>query len=109
MNYRLSDFAAEETAAVVDYYSHVSLGTVIGFIEELARVLNLLAANPYIGQTIGDHYRHHPLKQFPYFVIYEVEAETKQISVVSVCHQRRRPDHWRAGVQEESAIYQLAA
>jgi toxin ParE1/3/4 len=109
MKYRLSDFAATEVEVVVEYYSHRSRGLVIGFIEELTRVLTILVVNPYIGQATGDHYRHFPLKRFPYHVIYQIEAELNRVSIVSVSHQRRAPDYWRDGIQEEPAIYRLAA
>jgi plasmid stabilization system protein ParE len=109
MNYRLNDIAAAEVRDIVKHYSQQSRGLSIGFIEELARVLTVLAANPYIGQVMGEQYRHLPLQRFPYFVIYQVEASVNRVFVISVCHQRRHPDHWRNGVQEEAAVYQLAA
>jgi toxin ParE1/3/4 len=109
MNYRLNDFAAAEVRDIVKHYSQKSRGLSIGFIEELARVLTLLAANPYIGEAIGEQYRHLSLQRLPYFVIYQVAAPVKRISVISVCHHRRHPDHWRSGIHEQPAVYRLAA
>jgi plasmid stabilization system protein ParE len=109
MNYRVNDIAAAEVRDIVAHYSHKSRGLSIGFVEELSRVLTLLSGNPYIGQATDETYRHLSLQRFPYFVIYQFEAPLNQISVVSVCHQRRHPDHWRNGVHEETAIYERVA
>lgn len=109
MKYRLNDFAAAEVRDIVNHYSRRSRGVAVGFVEDLGMALTLLVGNPFIGQAISDDYRHLPLNRFPYYVIYQVKAEAKRISVVSVCHQRRHPDHWRDRVQEESATYAIAA
>jgi len=49
------------------------------------------------------------LKDFPYAVIYEIDQATDTVHVTAVCHQQRSPGYWRDRVQEEPAIYQLAA
>ncbi len=109
MNYRFSDFAINDLHEASRHYGHISLGLRIGFIEEVASSLELLLANPYIGEAIGDRYRHLPLHRYPYLLIYAVDTAAKLISIVSVFHQRQEPGKWRDRVQENPAVYQLAA
>lgn len=44
---------------------------------------------------------------YPFFLIYEICHGA--VYVVSVSHQRRFPDRWRNSIQEEPAVYRLAA
>jgi len=107
VNYRLSESAVEDLQSAIDHYRPISRGLAAGLIEEVARCLKLLSSNPYVGRSISEHFRRMPLNRYPYFVIYQVDAE--QIFVLSVYHQRRHPELWRNRIQEEPAIYQLAA
>ena len=109
VNYRFSDFAIDDLHEATDHYGKISRGLEVGFIEEVASSLQLLVTNPYLGEAIGPCYRHLPLKRYPYFLIYKVDTAEDLISIVSVFHQRQVPGKWRDRVQEEPAIYQLAA
>ena len=109
MNYRLSDFAAEELRAATLYYARQSRSLAVGFVEEAARSVTLLLVNPYLGESVGKKYRRLLLRRFPYFLIYQVDAKSQLISVISVAHHSRRPDYWRNRVREGPALYALAA
>ena len=107
MNYRLSDAAVDDLQAAVDHYGSISRGLAISLIEDVARCLKLISNNPYVGRTIGERFRRIPLNHYPFFLIYQVESE--HVFVVSVYHQKRHPEYWRDRIQEEAAIYRLAA
>ena len=109
MNYRLSEFAAEDLHEILKHYALVSRALKGGFIHEVSRSFALLIANPYLGQGMTDRYRRVPLRRFPYNVVYQVEKSGRQVSVVAISHQSRRPGYWQNRIQEEPAIYQLAA
>lgn len=107
MKYKLSDFAADELQAATKYYLDISRNLAGSFVEEVARCLALLVAHPYMGQSLDERFRHLPLKSFPYLIVYEVSQGS--VWVVSVSHQRCFPDRWRNSIQEEPAVYRLAA
>ena len=109
MNYRFSDFAVDELRTALRYYSTQDRGLAVGIVEEVARSVAVLLANPHLGQPIRHDYRHLPLRRFPYFLIYQLSSDTQLISIVSVCHQSRRPDYWQQGVREAPALYDVAA
>ena len=107
MNYQLSDFAADELQEVAKYYLGISRSLAGSFVEEVARCLALLVAHPYMGQSIDERFRHLPLKTYPFFLIYEICHGS--VYVISVSHQHRFPERWRNSIQEEPAVYRLAA
>jgi plasmid stabilization system protein ParE len=109
MHYRFSDFATDDLHEASHHYGRISPRLLLAFIEEVARALKLLVSNPYLGEAIGDRYRHLPLQRYPYMLIYTVDSVDQMISIVSVFHQRQEPDKWRDRVQEEPATYALAA
>jgi toxin ParE1/3/4 len=109
MNYRFDDLAIADINAISDYYSITSRDLAANFIDELYRQIQLIRENPESGAPIGGIFRRSLLKRFPYAIIYEVEAPTQTIFIVTVGHQHRHPEYWRNRVQENSCVYRLAA
>ena len=109
MNCHLSEFAEEDLRAIADRYAHVSRALKGDFLYEVSRSFALLSANPYLGQRMTDGFRRMPLRRFPYNVVYQVEESARQVSVVAISHQSRRPGYRQNRIQEEPAIYAAAA
>ena len=62
------------------------------FLDEFERVAGLVVRYPGMGTPAGEDRRIHPLRDFPYSVIYR-EAEPGQVRVLVVRGQRRDPMH----------------
>ena len=76
-----------------DYYRGIDPELDERFIEELDRIIRLLASFPAIGQRIGQNERRLDLSGFPYAVIYRKESD--RLIVLAVSHHRRHPSHWQ--------------
>jgi toxin ParE1/3/4 len=109
MKFRFDESAIADVTAIVDYYVSKERHQAVRFVEDLYCQMRLFSLNPKLGYELDDDYRRFLLKQFPYTVIYEVDAADHTIIIVTVCHQSRRPDYWQDRIQEESAVYALAA
>ena len=82
--------AEADLAAAVRYYKiEARMAVAARFLDEVERVAALLEADPGLGTPTGQHCRVHPLRGFPYAVIYrEIEGG---IRILVVRHQSRDP------------------
>ncbi|MGI9309772.1 MAG: type II toxin-antitoxin system RelE/ParE family toxin [Gammaproteobacteria bacterium] len=109
MKCRFDEQAAAEVRAIARFYVNENRELGIRFVEELYRALELLHDNPELGQQLANGLRRLLLSGFPYRVIYQVDATTRVIRIIAVCHYSRRPDYWKNRVQEVPALYAVAA
>jgi toxin ParE1/3/4 len=109
MKFRFDESAIADVHVIVDYYISKERRQVARFVEDLYYQVRLFSLNPKLGCELDDDYRRFLLKQFPYSVIYEVDPADQTIIIVAVYHQSRRPQYWRGRIQEEPAVYALAA
>ena len=65
------------------------------FLDEFERVARLIAQYRGMGTPAGDDRRIHPLRDFPYSIIYR-DIEPGQVRVLVVRGQRRDPMHGEA-------------
>ena len=94
MNYFLHPRAEQELADAAAFYEEragVALARI--FLSEFERVVTLLMQNPNLGTPASGPFRIHPLRRFPYSVVYRSANEGLRILVVA--HQHRRPSYWR--------------
>ncbi|TDJ43334.1 MAG: type II toxin-antitoxin system RelE/ParE family toxin [Gammaproteobacteria bacterium] len=101
--------ANRDIIAAAEFYERKRIGLGREFFREVDAIFSVFRRLPYIGQAIdGDPgLRGFQLKRFPYQVIYRLRND--ELKVLAVTHQRRQPEKGRYRVQEESAIYRLAA
>jgi hypothetical protein len=54
----------------------------------------LVAKTPGLGAPVAGHsvLRRWPLRRFPFYMIFRVDAEA--VVVLAVGHERRRPEYW---------------
>ena len=109
MKFRFDERAIIDVNDIVDYYRGIRRRLAVRFIEELYGRIRLVCENPRMGLSMDDRFRQVLLKDFPYAVVYEIDQATDTVYVTAVRHQQRSPGYWRNHVQEEPAIYQLAA
>jgi len=109
MKFRFDESAMADVDSIADYYALEDPRQAARFIEDLFYQARLYSLHPNLGYELADGYRQFLLKHFPYTAIYAIDPTDRKIIVVAVGHQSRRPDYWRGRIQEESAVYQLAA
>lgn len=94
----------EDVAAAAVWYNEREPGLGIEFVEEIIRVWDALAENPFLDS------RRHPTrdirwrypKRFPYRVVYEVMEASGTVVVAAVLHGARHDRHWIKRVKKRS-------
>lgn len=97
MSYSLHPEAERELSEAAAFYQSQAGGSLASaFLNEFVRVATLLALNPEMGRPVRDGLRIHPVRRFPYALVYRVR--TDGILILVVGHQHRRPNYWRGRV-----------
>ncbi len=105
MKYRFTDLASAEVRSITRFYARERRALGASFVEALYQATSLVAENPKVGSPLGDGYRRLMLRQFPYCMVYIVDPDSGMIRIVSVSHQRRRPDRWKGRIEEPVTRY----
>jgi plasmid stabilization system protein ParE len=87
----------QDVAEAAAWYNERQAGLGAEFVEEVIRVWDALADNPFLNA------RHHPRKhlrwrypeRFPYRVVYEVDESNFLVIVAAVVHAARHDRHWQ--------------
>ena len=90
---RLHPEALAEYGEAIEFYESKAPGLGREFMDEVARVLRLLAENPASGSPLDGPYRRLLCQRFPFGVVYRVGDE--ELVVHAVMHLRRRPGYWK--------------
>lgn len=90
--------AVEEAIAAATWYEHQRTGLGADFAQTLDAAIMLLEADlvplaPMPGQAGKRGAKRLALKRFPYDLV--VREGRKEILVIAVAHQSRRPGYWR--------------
>ena len=98
MKPRFLDEALAEAEAAAGWYESQQRGLGVDFHQALDEALDVIETDPRrFGQleTIrtAREIRRIMLRRFPYYVVYEVQAE--KVVVLAVAHAGRRPNYWR--------------
>ena len=81
---------ADEAAA---WYAERSVRASIRFLDELDRLIDLIAASPERFPVFEVDLRTAVLRRFPFYVVFR--ADHLGIVVIAVAHGKRRPRFWR--------------
>lgn len=93
MNYQFHPDAFDEHHDSVAFYQSRLPGLGADYLAEFDAVMARICAEPaFYPQAGTPDIRKAGLKRFPFHVIYQVAA--KQIVVLAIAHQRRRPTYW---------------
>jgi plasmid stabilization system protein ParE len=86
--------ARAELLDAATYYEERADGLGGPFIDEAHRVVDLLVGSPGLGAPVAGQpaLRRWRMRRFPYYVIYREQG--KQLYVLAVAHERRRPGYW---------------
>jgi plasmid stabilization system protein ParE len=85
--------AEEELREAADFLESRSPGMEHRLLADLERTIQRVIDHPNIGPPVGSGARKIRLRDFPYDLIYRIDASS--LLVVSVAHHRRDPKHWR--------------
>lgn len=85
--------AFDELAGALAWYAERSLDVARSFQREVDGAVALLLVHPLMGAPGARGLRRLPLRRFPYTLHYR--ADSQELLVVAVAHQRRRPGYWR--------------
>lgn len=86
-------------AALVDadeaagWYAERSVRTAIRFLNELDRIIDLIAASPARFPAFYAGLRRAVFRRFPFYIVFR--EDDANIVVVAVAHGKRRPRFWR--------------
>ena len=84
---------AEFQLAATGYGERAGRNIALAFLAEFERLAELLASNPGLGTPARDGLRIHPMRRFPYSLVYRGAA--LGIRILVVAHQHRQPEYWR--------------
>src|SRR5437016_8938487 len=89
----LHEDADEELKAAAVFYELRLTGLGQNFIARVSEGFELIRKNPLAGHVLFDDYRRILTRQFPYSLVYRVEAD--RIYLIAVAHWSRRPGYWK--------------
>ena len=85
--------ADDELKAAAVFYELRLTGLGESFLARVSEGFDLIRKNPLAGQLLFDDFRRILTRQFPYSLVYRVEAE--RVYVIAVAHWSRRPGYWK--------------
>jgi toxin ParE1/3/4 len=111
MKFVVSNAAQYEIDNAADHYEFESPGLGADFIGELEATFALLQEQHNAGRLVevdaSLQLREYVLRRFPYCVVYDIHND--ELAIVAIAHQSRRQRYWQNRMQEEPAVYLLAA
>ena len=82
----------------IAFYAEKNKKAALRFEEEIIRITQLVADNPYIGKPQTNTTRSFALAHYPFKLRYAVREES--ILIVSFSHTSREPEHWKDRLEE---------
>ena len=92
MNVRIHESANHEIEDGFQWYESQLEGLGSKFKDEVYFAIKRVQVNPFLYSALSTNLRRCLLVKFPYKIIYNVFD--KEILIVAVAHQRRRPNYW---------------
>ena len=94
MKFRFLSPSLRELSDAAEYYDAEASGLGYKFILEVEATVQRIINFPLAWNILSGDFRHCPLRTFPYSIIYTI-TETHDILIVSVFHQKRKPNSWQ--------------
>jgi plasmid stabilization system protein ParE len=109
MKVHFAQNASHQLFSIIRHYAELDRKLGRRLIDQIDKLTSSLAVSPGMGAPVSSVFRRVLLHGFPYAIYYRVDRASDSIWIESVIHQSRHPGAWRDRVQEEPAVYQLAA
>ena len=84
--------AQRELDAAVNYYNKEQPELGDAFLNEVLKSLELIGELPLAWPKLSRRTRRCIIKQFPYYLVYQVRQE--EIIIVAIAHFHRQPNYW---------------
>jgi plasmid stabilization system protein ParE len=81
---------ANEAAA---WYAERSVRAAVRFLDELDRLIDLIAISPDSYQVFDSDLRRAVFRRFPFYIVFR--ADDANVVVLAVAHGKRRPRFWQ--------------
>ena len=81
---------ADEAAA---WYAERSLRAAVRFLDELDRLIDVIAVSPDRFQSFDADLRRAVFRRFPFYIVFR--ADDLNVVVLAVAHGKRRPRFWQ--------------
>jgi plasmid stabilization system protein ParE len=94
---RYHDAAEQELFTEITYLEGRAPNLGRRFLDEVLRAEKFIAEFPEGSQEVAPGIRKHPIRKFPYSLIYSVEND--EIVIWAVAHGSRRPGYWITRLQ----------
>ncbi len=92
MKLRLSERAEQELSVILDHYQAISRELEAGFLLRLEERMTEIQLHLRACREVRQRIRRANLRQFPYFMLYRIDA--LGLLVIAVGHQARHPRHF---------------
>lgn len=83
----------EELVRAAIYYERQCEGLGDRFVDEYEQAVDRIVSRPEAWPPLGECFRRHQLRHFPYGVIYRVLPE--EVRILALMHLHRHPDYWK--------------
>jgi toxin ParE1/3/4 len=87
--------ALEEYQAAAAWHEEQRDRLGIEFTQAVEAGIVLVLSDPGRFQPVGGGIRVFRMKRFPYHLFYRFNEAGRNVRIVAVMHQRRKPDYWR--------------
>jgi plasmid stabilization system protein ParE len=101
--------ASQEMFTITRHYAEVNRELAVRLLDQMGELKASLSENPRMGTPVTKTFRRVILRRFPYAVYYRIDELSDSLWIESVVHQRRGTENRKNRVEEEPAVYQLAA
>ena len=85
--------AEKDLREAADFLEDQSAGLDRRLFADVERTVQRVIDHPHIGPPVGNGARKIRLRDFPYDLIYRIDASS--LFIVAVAHHRRDPEQWR--------------
>jgi hypothetical protein len=89
---RYHQAAEDELLTEIGYFELRIPGLGRRFFAEVRRAESFLAKFPESAREVAPGIRKHPLRKFPFSLLYSIEKDG--LFILAVAHHRRRPTYW---------------
>lgn len=92
--------ATSDLDGVLQYYAAINAELANALLVEVERAVQRIVELPEAWRPLGDGFRRHSIRGFPYTIIYRHGKD--EIVIVAYAHHRRRPRFWRGRLQDSA-------
>ena len=85
--------AALQDAGEAAWYAERSLRAAVRFLDELDRLIDVIAVSPDRFQSFDADLRRAVFRRFPFYIVFR--ADDLNVVVLAVAHGKRRPRFWQ--------------